>query len=505
MPKRKTKDDVTGLARSRHSTTDFNFGNHLVVLGALLSVTLIAAVARAESDRPHVIVILCDDLGYGDLGCYGHPHIQTPHLDNLASGGIQFTSWYSAAPVCSPARVGLLTGRSPNRAGVYDWIPPAWQKSSVQREKVHLRQSEITIPSLLQSVGYATCLSGKWHCNAHFNSNQQPQPGDFGFDHWFATQNNAAPSHANPHNFVRNGVQVGPLQGYSCQLVVDETLGWIERHVQAHPHQPFYAHVCFHEPHEPVASPEGLVQQYMPVAENRKQAEYYANVANLDDATGRLLNKLDAWDLTKNTLVIFTSDNGPETLGRYSGCHRSYGTPGPLRGMKLWTTDGGVRVPGIMRWPARIQAGQVSDATISSLDLLPTLAHLAGAEVPADLALDGTIFLPALDGGPLPREIPLCWAYYNALNEHRVALCDGDWKLLARLDGGKLPKIENIFAGNVDAVWAAELTDFELYNVAEDIGETRNLATERPAVLAELRAKLEEYYEELKATSHVWR
>ncbi|RMF39693.1 MAG: arylsulfatase, partial [Planctomycetota bacterium] len=181
-----------------------------------------AAVRGAE--RPNILVILCDDLGYGDLQCYGHPHIRTPNLNRLADGGIRFTSFYSAAPVCSPSRVGLLTGRSPNMAGVYDWIPPASRPRPDLRDLVHLRREEVTIPQVLKSAGYATCMAGKWHCNSKFNSSEQPQPGDAGFDHWFATQNNAAPSHENPTNFVRNGQPVGPLEGYSCQIVTDEAI-----------------------------------------------------------------------------------------------------------------------------------------------------------------------------------------------------------------------------------------------------------------------------------------
>ena len=152
-----------------------------------------------------MVVMLCDDLGYGDLAGYGLPKIKTPFLDQMAKDGIRFTDFYSTAPVCSPSRVGLLTGRRPNRSGVYDWIPGG--------SDVHMRESEITIPQLLRKAGYATCMSGKWHCNGKFNSPQQPQPDDAGFDHWFATQNNASPSHENPNNFVRNGEPVGELKG----------------------------------------------------------------------------------------------------------------------------------------------------------------------------------------------------------------------------------------------------------------------------------------------------
>ena len=162
----------------------------LVVLNLFLTEVSLAEKPK----RPNIVVILCDDLGWGDLQNYGHPTIKTPELMKMASEGIRFTSFYSASPVCSPSRVGLLTGRNPNRAGVYDWIPQASasQPPKNSRNLVEMRKEEFTIGEMLQSAGYATCMSGKWHCNAMFNSDRQAQPGDHGFDHWFATQNNAA-------------------------------------------------------------------------------------------------------------------------------------------------------------------------------------------------------------------------------------------------------------------------------------------------------------------------
>ena len=161
-------------------------------------------------------------------------------------------------------------------------------------------------------------MSGKWHCNGKFNSPQQPQPDAAGFDHWFGTQNNASPSHENPQNFVRNGQAVGPLKGYSCQLVMDEALGWLENQRAKDPEQPFFLYVAFHEPHEPVASPKGMVDQYDGIAKNLNQAQYFANVTNLDAAVGKLTKALEAMKLDENTLVIFTSDNGPNTLALWS-------------------------------------------------------------------------------------------------------------------------------------------------------------------------------------------
>ena len=447
----------------------------------------------AQAERPNIVVVLCDDLGYGDLEAYGHPHIRTPHLNRLAEEGLRFTDFYSASPVCSPSRAGLLTGRLPNRAGIYDWIP--------EDSQVHLRASEVTLPELLRSAGYATFLGGKWHLNGRFNAPAQPQPGDFGFDHWFATQNNAAPSHENPVNFVRNGEPAGPLEGYSCQLVVDEALDWLADRQADRPDQPFFALLAFHEPHEPVASPPHLVERYLDVARNRKEAEYFANVANIDAATGKLMAGLERLGVDQNTLVVFTSDNGPETLNRYPKADRSYGSPGPLRGMKLWTTEAGIRVPGILRWPAAVEGGRVSHEPVAFYDFLPTFANLADAELPPDRVLDGTDFRPALHGEPIDREQPLTWIFYRALNDRPLALRDGDWKALAGLEVRRFKKLTT---GNLDAVRAADLTDFAIHNLDEDLDESDNRAGDRPEKARELRQRLESRYQEILGDSPVW-
>lgn len=458
---------------------------------------------RAE-ERPNFVVILCDDLGWGDLASYGHPHIKTPNLDRLAVEGMRLTSFYSAAPVCSPSRVGLLTGRNPNRAGVYDWIPHVEQRNQsgkASRALVHMRKEEVTLPQVLQKAGYATALSGKWHCNADFNTAGQPQPGEAGFDHWFATQNNAAPSHENPVNYVRNGNEVGPLEGYSCQLAAREAIDWIEALPKE---KPFFLYLAFHEPHEPVASPPELVKGYEGIARNEDEAEYFANVENMDRAVGELMATLDRLKLAENTVVVFSSDNGPETLNRYRASNRSYGTPGPLRGMKLWTTEAGCRVPGIVRWPAKIKPGQVSDEAVSSLDFLPSFASLAGASLPEGLALDGADMMAALNGGKVAREKPLFWIYFNALNEQRVAMREGDWKILAKLNGGKLPTVSNVTEGSAAKVRQAVLTDFSLFEIAKDQGEERDLAQEQPDKLKEMQGKLEAAYRELTGSMFVW-
>lgn len=471
------------------------------LVGSLSPAVAMAQKARVAGSRPNIIVILCDDLGYGDLGCYGHSVIKTPNLDKLAQDGIQFSDFYSAAPVSSPSRAGLLTGRSPNRAGFYDFIP-GLKRSEDCRDLVHLQDYEVTIPQLLKGEGYVTCLSGKWHCSSNFNSDAQPKPDHFGFDHWFATHNNSAPTHANPNNFVRNGENVGALEGYSCQLVVDEALGWLS---EQSGDEPFYIQLTFHEPHEPIASPEMLVQKYMLQAKSREQAEYFANVENMDSAVGRVLKYLEQNQID-NTLILFSSDNGPETLMRYSRARHSFGSPGDLRGMKLWTNDAGIRVSSIVRWIGRddIFAGE-SSAVVSSLDYLPTLCELAGAQLP-NRYLDGESFVELLESGEFERKKPLVWAFYDALNEQRVAMRYGDWKVLAKLtyDGEVIPNLHNLYDGNIEFVKGAKLTDFSLYNIREDVGESCDLKQSNPRMMRKMQSLLEKEYARLLEGSHVW-
>ena len=437
-----------------------------------VSSLLSAAIPAVSAEKTNIVVVLCDDLGYGDLGCFGHPKIKTPHLDKLAAEGLRLTDCYAGAPVCSPSRAGMLTGRIPNRVGIYDWIPA--------KSPMHLRASEVTVATLLKRAGYQTCHVGKWHCNGLFNSSDQPQPGDHGFDHWFSTQNNAAPSHKDPNNFVRNGRRVGPLQGYSSQIIVDEAMAWLDRRDKS---RPFLLMVWLHSPHEPIATGNEFVEAYSEVAETPQQAEYFGNVTQLDHEVGRLVKSLDSGGLKDNTLIYFSSDNGPETLHRYKGSERSYGTPGLLRGMKLHLYEGGIRVPGIIRWPERIKAGRTSAEPIVSYDILPTLCAISGATLPPDRPLDGVNLSPLFESEPLTRLKPLYWQYDRAIGgKNRIAMRDGDWKLLAN----------------------ADLSQFELYNLRQDISEKTNLAETEPVRLAAMKVALGQLHAEIKAEGPQW-
>ena len=482
-------------------------GNQLTLFLFVLCLVcgLDAVSLQADESRPNIVMILCDDLGFGDLSVNGHPHIRTPNLDKLAATGIRFTNFYSAAPVCSPSRVGLMTGRSPNRAGVYDWIPEFRGPKSDARERVHMQQHEVTLPQLLKQAGYSTCMAGKWHCNSSFNSPEQPQPDDAGFDHWLATQNNAGPSHENPVNYVRNGQQVGRIEGFSCQIAVNEVVGWLETQKKNHPDQPFFVYLPFHEPHEPVASPQDLVALYKDVAFSEDQAQYFANVHNVDLAVGRLIESLERMQLRENTIIVFSSDNGPETLNRYKNGNRSWGQTGILRGMKLHTHDGGFHVAGIMNWPAGIKEARVVNTAASSLDLLPTFCELADAIVPAERNLDGISLVPLLKTGEAPqRTQPLLWVYYNAINDARVAMRHGPWKVMARLNGGSFPRLENLTPENLKKAQAAELTDFEIYNLEQDPGETLNLVGRELSNEQELTTLLRKQYSALANDSFSW-
>ncbi|MBA2115095.1 sulfatase-like hydrolase/transferase [Bremerella alba] len=461
----------------------------------LFTLILMAAVSQTASaqQRPNFLVIQCDDLGYGDLECYGHPTIKTPHLNKLASEGVRFTSCYSASPVCSPSRAGLVTGQTPTQVGIYDWIPGG--------SPMHVKANETTVAKLLKEAGYQTGLFGKWHCNGMFNSPKQPQPNDLGFDYWFATQNNASPTHKNPNNFVRNGKKVGPTQDFSCQVVAGEAAHWLKEIKDDG--KPFFALVTFHEPHEPIASPDDLVETY-PDADKKGEALYYANVTNMDRAVGSLMQTLDTLNLADNTLVLFTSDNGPETLNRYGSAWRSHGSPGPLRGMKLHIYDGGIRVPGIARFPGKLEPGTESDVPVCSLDLLPTFCELAGAEIPADAKLDGTSLVGMLQGEPVERAKPLFWHYYRAYHDAKVAVRDGDWKLVALWDQGQVKPGAAYQKGDYALIQGAKFKAFELYNLTEDIGETKNVAAEHPEIASKLQKGLLDKYDEATKNAPDW-
>ncbi len=401
-----------------------------------------------ETSKPNIVVFLADDMGWGDSATYGHPLIKTPNLDKLASQGVKFTQCYSACAVCSPSRSAILTGRTPYRNGVYRHLSG--------NHEAHLRLSEITYPKLLKTIGYETCHVGKWHLNSlpQFNTSEYPQPGDHGYDYWMATHNNAEPSHKNPNNFVRNGKPVGELTGFSAPLVAAEATRWLSE--VRDKTKPFALSLWCHEPHSPIATDP----QFSGLYNGHENSKYMGNITQLDHALGQVIVTLDEQGLTDNTLLIFTSDNGPVT--------NFGGTTGGLRGGKRSDHEGGIRVPGIARWPGHIKPGTVSDVPVIGTDIFATVLDITGIPLPKDRTIDGVSMLPAFDGQPVERKVPLFWRTHVSPPGDRVALRVGDWKL----------------------VGDETLTKFQLFEIQKDWKEEQDLATQMPEKTETMKKEL---------------
>lgn len=439
----------------------------LQILATLLLICPAAADAADAKTKPNVVIFLVDDMGWGDLGCYGNKIIQSPNLDKFAREGMRFTQGYAACAVCSPSRAAIQTGRTPYRNGVYTWIP--------EGRDMHLRTSEITIATLLKGAGYATCHSGKWHLNGKFNSPEQPQPNDHGYDWWFATQNNAHPSHKDPDNFVRNGKPAGNLVGYSGQIVVDEAIEFLKRHRD--PKQPFLLNICTHETHQPIEADPKFQALYPDFDESHRQ--FYGNATQMDAAFGALMKALEEAGEAENTIVFVTADNGPEGDGQTK---RNCGSTGGLRGRKRWLYEGGIREQFIVRWPGHIQPGSTCDQPVIGSDIFTTACKIAGVELPADRIIDGASIVPAFHDRPIERKVPLFW-HYTAPGGMHIALREGDWKLLAN----------------------ESMDKFELYNLKDDVQETTDLAVKEPERVERMHKTMASLVAEMAVGAPVWK
>ena len=369
---------------------------------------LTSLVAGAAQQRPNVVILLADDLGSQDIGCDGGP-VKTPTLDKLAAKGVRFTDFHSGAPVCSPARATLLTGRHHLRTGVYTVIQD-------HIHNMHLLESEVTIAEQLKANGYDTVHLGKWHLGTPFRGMKKPWVDEHGFDYWFATDLNAAPSHRNPTNFWRNRKRVGELKGYACQLVVDEAITWLDERRDGD--KPFFLNIWFHEPHAPLAAPDDIVRQYGDL--NDPAAIYSATIDNTDRAIARLVKKLDQVGSLDNTIIIYTSDHGSYRQERNGNLHAGKGS----------LMEGGTRTPGIIYWPNGIEGGRVESTPAGAVDLLPTICGLVGVEKPDNVYLDGTDLSPLLTGdrSAFKRDQPLTW--HSPMSQPVVAIREGKYSLV---------------------------------------------------------------------------
>ena len=405
-----------------------------------------------EPKRPNIVFLLADDMGYGDYERIGGS-AETPNLNRLADEGIFFNNFYAAGPNCSPSRAGLMTGKSPAKVGMYSYRP--------QNHPLHLPDQEITLAELLKTRGYKTAHIGKWHLgeltgNPEFG---HPQPHEQGFDYSMGTENNAEPSHHNPRNFIRNGKALGKVEGYSCQIVAQECMDWLNQRSD----DPFFLYVAFHEPHAKIASPPELVKKYN--NQPQKDAEYLANIDHLDSAIGRILNYLEQHDLMDNTIIMFSSDNGSYRLASNAG----------LKAVKSFLYDGGIRVPGIIRWSGIKTDRKVVEAPTGLVDLLPTLCDIVGIYPPDDL--DGTSFLPLLEGKPFQRKLPLYWFFYRTSPE--IAMRIGDHMILG-LDNDTIPRPHQFSQDDLGYLKNISLKNYELYDLRNDFSQEKNLFHTHP-------------------------
>lgn len=438
-------------------------------------------VSTAGAAKPNVVMLLADDLGYQDVGCYDGP-VKTPAIDGLAAKGVRFTDFYSGCAVCSPSRATLMTGRHHIRAGVYSWIHDASQNS-------HLLEREVTLAEILKNAGYSTAHIGKWHLGLPTGERKKPTPDKHGFDHWFATWNNAEPSHKNPHNFIRNGKPVGKLEGYSCQLVADEAVGWLDNHRDRN--TPFFLNVWFHEPHAPIAAPDEIVEGYGKLKD--KAAIYSGTIDNTDRAIARLLKKLAEIDDPSNTLIIYASDNGSYRDDRTGG----------LRGRKGLNWEGGIRVPGIFCWPGTIEQGVEARNPAGLVDVLPTVCGLLGLKKPAGVHLDGSDLTSVLtrNGQKFARHQPLFWHLQKS--RPVVAMRDGQYSLVA--DPDYELSTNNMFQEAwIPKVKTGGYRNFQLFDLASDPKQTTNIADKQPELLARLKAKLLKINASIMADGHDW-
>ena len=417
---------------------------------------LLLSLPCPAQDKPNILLILADDLGWSDPGCYGSPLKNTPALDKLAAEGVRFTTACTAQPICSPARAALMTGRSPARLHLTDFIPGRRVMPSQRMLKPEMKQElpleEETMPELLKKSGYATGIFGKWHLGGEgFGPQEQ------GFDHYFPGTANSTPS------ATEGGKGEYDLTAKACE--------WMEQNKD----KPFFCYLAHNTPHIPLAAKKELEEKYRKAG--AVNPTYAAMLETMDDCVRVTLEKLDALQLRGKTIVIFLSDNGG--LNVVEGVNTPATSNSPLRGGKGGLYEGGLRVPLIIRWPGKVPAGKVEPTPVISTDLVPTLLAATGT-ASSSQPCDGMNLLPLLTSGKQPERASLFWHYPHYSNQRGFpggAIRSGDWKLIESYDDGHL----------------------ELYHLAEDPSEMQNLALSHPSRVADMLTALRTWRAEMNA------
>ena len=421
-----------------------------------------AVHAQGSAATPNVLLVMVDDLGYGDVGCFGADDMRTPHIDGLAASGMTWTRFYANCPVCSPTRAALLSGRYPDEAGV-----PGVVRTHAENNWGYLDPGTVLLPRLMQGAGYETALVGKWHLGL-----EAPNiPTERAFDHFHGFLGDMMDDYVthlrHDVNYMRLGTAAVEPQGHATDLFSDWACDWLAERKSGG--SPFFLYLAYNAPHTPIQPPAdwlAKVRQREPQT-SEKRAKLVALIEHLDDGVGRVLAKLGELGMREDTLVVFTSDNGGQ-----SGVGASNGG---LRGGKGDMYEGGLRVPTVFSWPGRIEAGSTTDAPAMTVDLFATLLGVAGTAAPSDA--DGVSLVPWLLAGDtpvaeLPVRPPMYWVrreggrgYFGLCS---YAVRDGDWKLVQNRPG----------------------EPFRLFDLAADPGERIDLAAERPERLRDLLGQL---------------
>jgi arylsulfatase A-like enzyme len=400
-----------------------------------------ALSATAAEKRPNILLLFCDDTGWGEIGFQGNTQIPTPHIDSIATNGIRFTQGYVAATYCSPSRAALMTGRYPTRFG--------HEFNSISRES-GISKNETTMAERLKSLGYATCAIGKWHLGVK----SEFRPTARGFDEFYGTLANTPFYH--PTQFVDSRVSTEPTPRlkdpdfYTTDAYAERAVDWLGKQKD----KPWFLYVPFNAQHAPLQAPQKYLDRFKNI-KNENRRTFAAMMSAMDDAVGKILNKVREMGEEDDTLIIFLADNGGPTKSTTSG-------NGPLRGFKSTTWEGGPRVPFAMQWKGHLPSGETYENPVINMDLLPTALAAAGVEADPAWKLDGVNLLPYLTGKDDGRpHQTLYWRFGK-----QWAVRDGDWKLVGG-NGGDL--------------------NGELYNLTEDISESKNLASENPEKFTELK------------------
>lgn len=439
--------------------------------GAAAALLLAAAAAQAAERPPNILLITADNLGYGDLGCYGNRENRTPHIDRLAAQGVRLRDFYTAGATCTVSRAALLTGRYPQRIGLNHQLSVAENRGGVG-----LPQSEKLIPEYLKPLGYAAACFGKWNIGFAPGS----RPTERGFDEFLGIRSGNADYYthvyAGEHDLYR-GVEPAYVSGYSTDLFAEAACEFMRRRRN----EPFFVYLPFSAVHYPKArnkrpgepniwqAPPRFFYRYgyRPDTTDEKE-RYRAVVSALDAGVGRVLAQLDALDLAAETIVVFYSDNGA-FMSPGSGLETASNAPLRGGGNTLW--EGGIRVAALARWPRRFPAGSLAVEPLISLDVLPTLLAAAGARSPSAPKLDGRDMRRALEGGASPPARAMFWRYRGF-----SAARSGRYKILR----------------------TAEDEPFRLFDLENDVAETQDLAAEKPRVLARLQASFAKWLREFE-------